>query len=313
MRVLVAGASGAIGRALVPLLAAHGHAVGGLIRNPANAGIVQALGAEPLTADALDPSAVADAFERFRPDAVLHQLTALPAESDLRDLDRVFAATNRLRTEGTANLVAASRQIGVRRFVAQSFCGWTFARVGGPVKAEDDPLDPDPLPAFRRTLDALRHLERAMAEAPDLRGVALRYGAFYGPGTMVSREGAMVRQLRRRLLPVVGDGGGIWSFIHIEDAARATVAALKADEVGTFQVVDDDPAPVREWLPNLADAVGAKAPFRLPAAIARLVLPKHLVVMMTEVRGASNARFRRTFSWRPAYGSWREGFRRGLS
>jgi nucleoside-diphosphate-sugar epimerase len=223
-------------------------------------------------ADALDPSAIAAVLERFRPEAVMHQLTALPAEADLRDFDKVFATTNRLRTEGISHLLAASRRVGVRRFVAQSFCGWTFARVGGPVKTEDDPLDPDPLPAFRRTLDALRHLEQAMADASDLRGAALRYGGFYGPGTMISREGAMVRQLQSRRLPVVGDGGGIWSFIHIEDAARATLAAVEGDEIGTFQVVDDEPAPVREWLPDLAEAVGAKPPFRLPLVIARLVL-----------------------------------------
>jgi 2-alkyl-3-oxoalkanoate reductase len=312
MRVLVAGASGAVGKALLPMLVARGHVVGGLIRNPAHAPQVRAMGAHPLVADALEPDALTSVFETFQPQAVVHQLTALPANPDLRDFDRTFAATNRLRTEGTDHLVTASRAVGVERFVAQSFCGWTFARTGGPAKTEEDPLDPNPPRAFRRTLDALRHVERAMSDASDLRGIALRYGGFYGPGTGVSRTGAMVEQVRRRRLPVVGDGSGVWSFIHIEDVASATVAALEGNATGIYNVVDDHPAPVREWLPELAAAVGAKPPLWLPALIGRIVLPRHLFLMMTAVRGASNAKFRESFRWQPRYASWREGFRYGL-
>jgi nucleoside-diphosphate-sugar epimerase len=313
MRVLVAGASGAAGKALVPMLARDGHAVGGIVSNPAHVAMVKALEAQPLLADALDRPSVIAAFESFRPEAVVHQLTALPSDPDLRDFDKVFARTNRLRTEGTDNLVAASRRVGVRRFVAQSFSGWNYARTGGPIKTEDDALDPDPLPAFRRTLDALRHVERAMAEASDLRGVALRYGGFYGPGTFISRSSSFVEQVRRRRVPVVGDGGGIWSFVHMDDVAGATIAALKAEHVGTFNVVDDEPAQVREWLPELARVIGARRPFRFPAGLARFILPKHLIVMMTEVRGASNAKFKRTFSWQPTFASWRDGFRHVLA
>jgi 2-alkyl-3-oxoalkanoate reductase len=312
MRVLVAGASGAIGRALVPALLARGHEVAGLVRNEEGGARVANQRAEPLIADALDASAVMACFERFRPEAVAHQLTALAAAIDLRDFDAVFAKTNALRTRGTDNLVAAARHVGVRRFVAQSFCGWPYARVGGAVKTEDDPLDPNPPAAFRRTLDAIRYLEGAVTTATGLNGTCLRYGGFYGPGTSLSANGASVEQVRRRRFPIVGTGGGVWSFIHIADAASATVAALEGAATGLFNVVDDEPAPVAEWLPVLAAAVGAKPPLRLPALLGRLVLPHHLYVMMTDIRGGSNARFKRTFNWRPAWSTWREGFQRGL-
>jgi nucleoside-diphosphate-sugar epimerase len=240
---------------------------------------------------------------------VIHQLTALPQAIDLRDFAGAFAPTNRLRTLGTDNLIAAARASGARRFVAQSYCGWPYARTGGPVKSEDDPLDPDPLPAFRETLAAIRHLEQAVAA---IGGVSLRYGGFYGPGTSLSRDGTMTAEIRRRRVPVIGKGGGIWSFIHIADAASATVAAVEGDASGIFNVVDDEPAPVAEWLPALAHAVDAKPPLRVPAFIGRLVLPKHLYLMMTAQRGGSNAKFKRTFAWQPAFASWRDGFVRGL-
>jgi nucleoside-diphosphate-sugar epimerase len=243
---------------------------------------------------------------------VIHQLTALPAAIDLRDFDRVFAPTNRLRIEGTDNLIAAARESGARRFVAQSYCGWPYARTGGPVKDEDDPLDPDPPPAMRRTLAAIRHLEGAVAAARDIGGVSLRYGGFYGPGTSLSRDGTAVAEIRRRRFPIVGKGGGVWSFIHIADAAGAAVAAVESRVTGTFNVVDDEPAPVAEWLPALARAVGARPPLRVPAFIGRLVLPKHLYLMMTAQRGGANARFKREFGWRPQFASWRDGFLRGL-
>jgi nucleoside-diphosphate-sugar epimerase len=266
--------------------------------------------------DALDQPAVLEQFRLFRPQAIVHQLTALSATTNLRDFvrdfDRVFAQTNLLRTRGTDNLLAAGRIVGASRFVAQSFCGWPYARQGGPVKTEDDPLDPEPPEAFRRTLEALRYLESSVEAAGDVRGVNLRYGGFYGPGTSLSEGGEMVDQVRRRRLPIIGRGGGIWSFVHINDVARATVAAVESDITGTFNVVDDEPAAVAQWLPELANAVGAKPPFRLPAFLARLILPEHLFVMMTDMRGGSNAKFRRTFNWRPEFSTWRDGFRRGL-
>ena len=312
MRVLVAGASGAIGRALVPTLLARGHEVAGLVRSEEGGARVASQGAEPLIADALDASAVMACFERFRPEAVAHQLTALTAVIDLRDFDAVFAKTNALRTRGTDNLISAARHVGVRRFVAQSFCGWPYARVGGAVKTEDDPLDPNPPAAFGRTLDAIRYLERAVTTAMGLEGICLRYGGFYGPGTSLSANGALIEQVRRRRFPIIGTGGGVWSFIHVADAASATVAALEGEAIGVFNVVDDEPAPVAAWLPVLAAAVGAKPPLRLPAFLGRLVLPHHLYVMMTDIRGASNAKFKDTFAWRPAWPTWREGFQRGL-
>jgi 2-alkyl-3-oxoalkanoate reductase len=313
MKVLVAGASGAIGRVLVPLLLLRGHRVAGLVRSEASGTWAASQGAEAFVSDALDAEAISTCFDRFRPEAVVHQLTALPASTDLRDFDRVFSKTNALRTQGTDNLLSAARQGGARRFVAQSYCGWPYARVGGPVKTEDDPLDPNPPAALRQTLDAIRYLERAVTTATELKGISLRYGGFYGPGTSLSWGGAIVEQVRRRRFPVVGAGAGIWSFLHIEDAASATVAALESDTAGVFNVVDDEPAPVADWLPALAAAVGAKPPLRVPAFLARLVLPKHLIVMMTEIRGGSNAKFKRTFAWQPAWPTWREGWQRGLT
>ena len=312
MRVLVAGASGTVGKVLVPALVARGHTVMGLVRSPSSAARVEGLGAQPAVVDALDCAAVRNCLQQFRPHAVAHELTALPATTDLRHFAKVFEQTNRLRTTGLDHLLASARAVGVRRFVAQSFCGWPNERSGGPVKTEDDPLDAHPPQQFRSTLAALQHVESTMASATDVRGCALRYGGFYGPGTLISADGAMVRQVRRRLAPVVGNGGGVWSFLHVADLASATVAALEGDAVGTFNVVDDDPAPVALWLPALAEAVGARAPFRMPALLARLLLAEHLYVLMTDVRGGSNAKFKRAFGWQPHFASWRDGFERGL-
>lgn len=310
MRVLVAGASGVVRRALVPALIERGHDVAGLVRSPASGSLVARLGGKPLVVDALDRVAVRELVRQFKPEAIIHELTALMT-SGLRDFDKVLAQTNLLRTRGTDILLAAAREVGARRFVAQSFCGWPYARVGGPVKTEDDPLDPDPPAALRRTLEALRYLESTVEAARDVGGINLRYGSFYGP--FLSERGGMVDQVRRRRLPIVGTGGGIWSFVHISDVASATAAAVEGDVVGTFNVVDDDPAPVAEWLPALAEAIGARSPFRIPAVVARLFLPEHLFVMMTDVRGGSNAKFKQDFGWRPAFSTWRDGFRRGLS
>jgi nucleoside-diphosphate-sugar epimerase len=244
----------------------------------------------------------------------VHQLTALSGSIDMRHLERDFAETNRLRTEGTDHLLAAGRAVGVRRFVAQSFAGWPSARTGGPVKTEADPLDPAPPAGLRTMLEALRHLEDAVTGAGWTEGVVLRYGGFYGPGTSfsVKPDGEHVALIRKRKFPLVGNGAGMWSFIHIEDAAAATVAAVEHGERGIYNVVDDEPAPVSAWLPAAAETLGAKPPRRLPRWLGRLAAGEAATVMMTEVRGASNEKAKRELGWSPRYSSWREGFARGL-
>jgi 2-alkyl-3-oxoalkanoate reductase len=312
MRIFVAGATGALGRRLVPLLLAGGHRVTAMTRSEGKAAGLRAAGAEPVVADALDRDAVLRVVSAARPEVVVHQLTDLAATTSFRRFDNEFAGTNRLRTEGTDHLVEAARAAGARRLVAQSFAGWPFARIGGPVKTEDDPLDPDPPAELRRTLDAIRHLESAVLGAEGLEGVVLRYGGFYGPGTSAGEGGYMLDDLRRRRFPIVGAGTGVWSFIHIDDAAAATVAAVERGAPGIYQIVDDDPAPVSDWLPALAAAAGARPPRRVSAWAARLLAGDHAVVLMTEVRGAANAKAKRELDWRPAYPSWRQGFRTGL-
>jgi nucleoside-diphosphate-sugar epimerase len=306
MKVLVAGASGALGRQLVPRLVANGHEVVGMTRGRPEA--VRELGATPVVADALDPEDVARAVGEADPEVIVHQLTALAGSlGDVRNPDRAFAQTNRLRTEGTDHLLAAGRAVGVRRFVAQSFAGWPFARRGGPVKTEEDALDPTPAEAMRETLDAIRHLEAAVTGAGWTEGIVLRYGGFYGPGTSFDRGGEQFELIRKRRFPVVGDGGGVWSFIHTEDAADATVAAVERGGGGIYNVVDDEPAPVADWLPAVAAALGAKPPRRIPRWLGRLIAGEAATVMMTEVRGASNAKAKRELDWRPGHPSWREG------
>jgi nucleoside-diphosphate-sugar epimerase len=313
MRIFVAGATGAIGHRLLPLLLGRGHQVTAMTRRPDRAAGLRAAGADPVVADALDREAVLAAVTAARPEVVVHELTDLAGMRDFRKFDEGFAATNRLRTEGTDHLLAAARAAGARRFLAQSFAGWPFARTGGPVKTEDDPLDPDPPAALRPTLDAIRYLEAAVLGAEGIEGLVLRYGGFYGPGTSAGEGGFMVQDLRRRRFPLVGDGTGVWSFIHIDDAAAATAAAVERGAPGIYQIVDDDPAPVSEWLPALAAAVGAPPPRRVPAWLGRLLGGEHAVVLMTEVRGAANAKARRELGWRPAHRSWRGGFRTALA
>jgi nucleoside-diphosphate-sugar epimerase len=305
MKVLVAGATGALGRQLVPKLAARGHEVFGMTRSESKRDLIRGLGATPVVADALDPDAVAKAVAESDPEVIVHQLTALSSSIDMRHFDRDLELTNRLRTEGTDQLLAAGRAIGVKRFVAQSFAGWPFARSGGPVKSEDDPLDPAPPDGMRRALEAIRHLETAVIGAEWTTGIVLRYGGFYGPGTSIAPEGEHLELIRKRRFPVVGDGGGVWSFIHIEDAADATVAAVEHGSRGIYNVVDDEPAQVAEWLPAIAKSVGAKPPRRVPRWLGRLLAGEVATVMMTEVRGASNAKAKRELGWRPAHPSWR--------
>jgi nucleoside-diphosphate-sugar epimerase len=300
MRVFVAGASGAIGTRLVPQLIAGGHEVIGTFRSPANAERVRALGAQPIALDLLDARAVRKAVLEAEPEAIVHQATALADMKFSRNLDRSFAPTNRLRIEGTDALLAAAREAGVRRFIAQSFASYRYARAGGPVKTEGDPLDPAPLAATRETNGAIRHLDEAVTDAG---GVALRYGGFYG-----AANDGLPGPVRKRQFPIVGDGGGVSSFIHLDDAAAATVLALDHARAGIYNIVDDDPAPVREWLPVLADALGAKPPRHFPRWLARLFAGEAAVMMGTEARGASNAKAKRELGWTLRYPSWRQGF-----
>lgn len=313
MRVFVAGGTGAVGRVLLPLLVEAGHEVVALVRTAEKAGAVEKLGARPAVADALDREGLTAAVRRSAPEVVIHELTALAGAGNLRKFDEELELTNRLRTEATDTLLAAARAVGARRFVAQSFCGWTYAREGGPVKTEEDPLDPDPPAMFRKTLAAIRYLEEAVQGARDVRAVALRYGWFYGPGTAIAKDGSVAELVRRRRLPIVGGGAGVWSFIHVSDAARATVAAVTRGEPGLYNVVDDDPAPVAAWLPVLAESVGAKPPRRVPAWLARLLIGEGGVLLMTRNRGGSNGKAKRELGWQPAYASWRRGFAEGFA
>jgi nucleoside-diphosphate-sugar epimerase len=307
MRVFVAGATGAIGKQLVPRLVAAGHAVHGMTRRESKQGMLRELGAVPVVADALVSEQVAEAIGRARPDVIVHELTAI-GSLDTRHFDRDFALTNRLRTEGTDHLLSAGQAVGVRRFVAQSYGAWPYERTGGPVKTEEDPLDPYPPREMRETLAAIRYLEQAVLAAEWTEGIVLRYGAFYGPGTSMAPGKPQVEMVRHRKFPLVGDGAGVWSFIHIADAAEATLAAIEHGQRGVYNVVDDEPAPVAQWLPALAKEVGAKNPMRVPRFVGRLFAGEAGVVMMTEARGASNAKAKRELGWRPSHPTWRQGF-----
>jgi nucleoside-diphosphate-sugar epimerase len=310
MKIFVAGATGAVGRRLVLLLTAAGHQVAGLTRSPAKADILRRIGATPIIADALDRAAVKEVVQRQKPEIVVHELTSIK-KVDLRNFDRGLAETNRLRTEGTDNLLAAARAAGVRRFIAQSFAGWPYARAGGPVKTEEDPLDPEPPAAFRRTLEAIRYLESAILAEAALEGIVLRYGYFYGPGTAIGEHGWMVEDIRNRRIPIIDGGSGVWSFTHVDDAARFTRAAITRGAPGIYNIVDDDPARVSQWLPALAEALGAKPPHWVPAWIARFVIGD-AVVFMTDVRGASNAKAKQALGLNLIWPNWRDGFKEGL-
>lgn len=301
MRVFVVGASGAIGIRLVPQLIDNGHEVIGTVHSPGNAERIRTLGARPVRLDLLDRAAVLQAVRAAAPEAIIHQATALADVRFSRNLDRTFAKTNRLRTTGTDNLLDAAREIGVRRFIAQSFASTRYARTGSWVKTEDDPLDPDPAPSTRETNAAMAHVDEVVTAAG---GIALRYGGFYG-----ADNDGLPGPVRKRQLPVVGNGAGVSSFIHLDDAAAATVLALERFQPGIYNIVDDEPAPMREWLPGLAAALGAKPPRHVPTWLAALVAGKGAVLMGTEARGASNAKAKREFGWTLRYPSWRDGFR----
>jgi nucleoside-diphosphate-sugar epimerase len=320
MKIMLAGASGAMGRALVPLLVRAGHDVVGMVQRPRSVEVVHALGAEPRTVDALDAEAVLRCFRETRPQVVIHQLTAIPAALDMRHFDRDFALTNLLRTEGTRNLLAAAVDVGATHFLTQSFAGWTYGRSrngnkpvptkpGTKLKTEEDPLDPDPPAKLRSTLDAQKTLERAVLSESRITGTVLRYGPFYGPHTSIAKDGSVVQAVRRRKLPVVGEGAGVWSFVHIEDAASATAAAVESGRGGVYNVVDDEPAPVSEWLSFLAHCAHAQPPRQVSAWMARLLIGEHAVAMMNEIRGVSNAKIKRELGWTPRWPTWRDGFR----
>jgi 2-alkyl-3-oxoalkanoate reductase len=313
MKVFVAGASGALGQRLVPLLAANGHAVTAMTRSPEKAGLLRALGAEPVVADGLDEHAVVRAVVASGPDVVIHQMTGLAGVKSLRHFDREFELTNRLRTEGTDHLLAAARRAGARCFIAQSFGNWNYERTGSAAKTENDPFDADPPAAQRQSLAAIRHLERTVVNATELTGIALRYANFYGPGTGYAADGDVAGLLRKRAFPVIGDGAGVWSFIHVDDAAAATLAAMERGLRGAYNVADDDPAPVAEWLPELARRLGAPTPRNVPVWLGRMAAGEVGVSLMTRIRGASNAKARRELRWAPVHASWREGFARGLA
>jgi nucleoside-diphosphate-sugar epimerase len=306
MRVFLAGATGAIGRRLIPRLVDAGHEVTATTRVAAKAEELRQLGAEPAIADGLDREAMRRTVNDAQPDAIIHQMTALAGKPDMRRFDRWFAMTNRLRTEGMDNLLAAAEAAGVQRFVAQSYTGWNNPRSGGPVTVESDGLDPDPLPMQRQSLAAIQELERAVQAAP-LDGVVLRYGNLYGPGASDS----LVELVRKRRLPILGDGAGIWSWTHIDDAASAAVVALERGS-DIYNVTDDEPAPVAEWLPYLAEVLGAKPPMRIPKWFGRIAAGSVVVRWMTEARGASNQKAKQELGWQPAWPSWRVGFREGL-
>ena len=304
MRVFVTGATGALGQHLVPGLVAAGHEVTATTRTPGKAGQLRAAGAAPAVVDGLDRAAVLAAVRAAAPEVIVHQMTALADMRSLRNTDRVFAATNELRTRGTDNLLAAAAEAGTRRVIAQSYTGWTNERSGGPVKTEDDPFDSRVVPSAARTLAAIKHVEKTVPlQVPE--GIVLRYGSFYGPGA----SQVLLDVLRKRMLPVIGGGTGIWSFIEITDAAAATIAAVDGGAPGIYNVVDSDPAPVTDWLPYLARVAGAKPPLRVPVWLGRLLAGEFVVTQMTTARGSSNEKARKGLGWEPRYASWREGFR----
>jgi nucleoside-diphosphate-sugar epimerase len=300
MRVFVTGASGAIGSRLVPQLLDAGHEVVGTHNSPASGDRLRAAGALAVTVDLLDPAAVRKAVLEVQPDAIVHQATALANAKFGRNLDRTFTMTNRLRREGTDALLAAGWEAAVKTFVAQSFAPYHYARVGGPIKTEDDPIDLEPPAGMRETAAAMTYLDEAVVAAG---GAVLRYGGFYG-----ADNDGLIDPVRKRRMPIVGDGGGYFPWIHLEDAAAATVLAIERDATGIYNVVDDEPAPVREWLPVMAEALGAKPPRRFPRWLAWLFAGEAGVVMGTESRGASNAKAKRELGWTLRYPSWREGF-----
>jgi 2-alkyl-3-oxoalkanoate reductase len=308
MKVFLAGATGAVGRRLVPLLVARGHEVVGMTRTASKATLLRELGAEPVVADGLDRAAVVEAVVRAEPEVVIHEMTSLASLKNMRRWDHEFALTNRLRTEGVDQLLEGARRAGARRFVAQGYAN-LYERTGGPVKTEDDPLDPHPPRTMARTLAALRHGEAAVLAPDGIEGVVLRYAGFYGPAHEMP---GMVEAVRRGRMPIIGDGGGVWSFVHLDDAATATVLALEPAAQGIYNIADDEPARLSVWLPELARVLGGPSPRHVPVWLGRLAAGAAGVSLFTQVRGASNAKAKRELGWEPRWSSWRDGFRAAL-
>ena len=312
MKVFVAGATGAIGRRLLPLLVEAGHEVVGSTRTPDKMEHIRSAGATPALMDGHNPDAIRRAVSEAQPEVVVHQMTALSGDFDLRRFARFFAETNRLRTQGTDHLVQAAVDAGAKRFLAQSFTGWPNEQKGSRVKTEEDPLIENPPAKVRETVEAIRHLEKVTIGTPGIEGLALRYGGFYGPGQALGRGGAILEGVASGKMPMAGKGTGIWSFIHVDDAAQATALAVERGTPGLYNIVDDEPTPVAEWLPYLAQVLGARPPRRVPVWMARLFVGEPGVSMMTRIRGSSNAKAKRELGWELRYPTWREGFRHGL-
>ena len=313
MRVFVAGATGAVGRRLIPMLTDAGHEVIAMTRSPEKAVGLLELGAEPVVADGLDRDAVMRAVTRAQPEVVVHQMTGLASVTSMKRLDEELAQTNRLRTQGIDYLLEAARAAGARRLIAQSYGHWAYAGVSRSLKTEADPLDPSPPASMSATMRAIRYLESAVVGADGIEGLALRYGLFYGPGTGLAPGGPLAELVRHRRLPLIGGGPGIWSFVHIDDAASATVAALENGAPGVYNVVDDEPAAAAVWVPALAEILGGKPPRRVPVWLGRLAAGEPGVYLFTRTQGRSNAKAKRELGWQPLYASWREGFRYGLA
>lgn len=309
MKIFLAGGTGAMGKSLIPQLVSASHHVVATTRTADKNETLRALGAEPVIMDALEMKAVIAA----KPDAIVHQATSLGNVRNYRNFDKEFTLSNGLRTEGTKNLLEAARATGTRKFVAQSYSGWPNARTGGRIKMEEDALDSNPPKSMAQTLAAIRQLESMVLTAPDLEGTVLRYGGFYGPGTSIDTHGDVVELVRHHKFPIISDGAGVWSFIHIEDAAAATKIAIEGAPAGLYNIVDDEPAEVSVWLPELARIIGARAPAHVPAWLGRLAAGESGIVMMTQSRGSSNAKAKRALNWQLKYPSWRDGFRNGFS
>jgi 2-alkyl-3-oxoalkanoate reductase len=313
MKVFVAGATGVVGKRLVPLLVSSGFEVTGSARSAEKERWLRQVGAQPVVVDALDRSAVMQAVLRAEPEIVVHELTGLTDAKSFKRFDDEFALTNRLRTEGTDHLLEAARAAGTKRFIAQSYGNWNYERTGSGLKTEDDPFDPDPPANQRKTLEGIVYLEQAITGARDIEGIALRHANHYGPGTGLGLDGELVELIRKRRLPVIGSGAGVWSFIHVDDLAQATIAAIEHGKPGAIDnVVDDEPVPAATWIPGLAEAVGAKPPRHIPVWLGRLAAGEVGVSMMTQIRGTSNAKAKLELGWEPRYKSWRDGFRTGL-
>lgn len=310
MKILVAGATGAIGRPLVVKLIERGHEVTGMTRSESRRDLIDWLGAKSVVADALDPEAVARAVAEAEPEVIVHELTAIGPDINFKKPDQFFGPTNRLRTEGTDHLLSAARAAGVRRFVAQSFAPLVYERTGSLVKTEEDPVDTHPPEPMRQTSQSVRYLESAVLNADGIEGIVLRYGGFYGDGTGMDPEsGDQIEAIRKRQFPIVGSGGAVWSFIHVDDGAEATAIAIEKGEPGIYNIVDDNPAPVKDWLPRVADVVGAKPPRHFPKWLGRVFAGEMGVMMMTELRGSSNEKAKRELGWRPQHPAVWDGLR----